>query len=679
MPETLGQANIIIGASLDKLDRDLSDARNKIGNALENIAKITAGITIGGLAALAGGLAAAVGEAMGAQEAMARLDATLNALGDQAAVGRDALLDYAGALQDTTRFSDETVMAAEAVLLQFTSLSEETFPQALQAAADLAAGLGIDLPGAAQMLGRAMEDPDLAIRSLRAANILLTDAEQEQLKAMQEAGDVAGAQALILGRVERAYGGAAEAAGQTFAGQIDRLKNKFSDIMEQIGGAVLPLLQQLADWLVNKLNDPAVQAWIAGLSQKLSEAADYIGTNVLPVLAEIATTIIDRIGEAVQWLSDHQAVVAGILGVIAAAFLAWGINAGIAAASTIVALAPVIAIIAAIGAAVGLFYAAWTENWGGIRDKLAAAWDTISPVLSILYDTLSRWWEEAMPKIRQALSDAWAFIEPILTTLLDAVVAVFGAIVDFIADNQETIKSIFSSAWDIITGVLSTAWTIISGIFTVIGDLLRGDWSAAWEDFKTAIGNIWAGIQQIIESAVLIISGVLELAWNAIRDAAVAIWGEIGAGIESAFRDVVEWLKGRVHDIEGFFTGLAEKMFGIGAGIVRGLWDGLQSIWNDVKNWFDENVGGLIRSAGDLLGIHSPSAVFADFGRQIGAGLVVGLQKSMDDMELAVQSMAQLSVEAVGESNSWTVNVYPQQSTNSALSDILVARALLGV
>lgn len=679
MPETLGQANIIIGASLDKLDRDLSDAKSKIGSALENIAKITAGITIGGLAALAGGLAAAVGEAAGAQEAMARLDATLNALGDQAAVGRDELLDYAGALQDTTRFSDETIMAAEAVLLQFTSLSEETFPQALQAAADLAAGLGIDLPGAAQMLGRAMEDPDLAIRSLRAANIILTDAEQEQLKAMHEAGDVAGAQALILGRVERAYGGAAEAAGQTFAGQIDRLKNRFSDILEQIGGAVLPLLQQLADWLINKLNDPAVQAWIAGLSQKLSEAASYIGTNVLPVLAEIATTIIDRIGEAVQWLSDHQAVVAGILGVIAAAFLVWGINAGIAAASTIVALAPVIAIIAAIGTAVGLFYAAWTENWGGIRDKLTAAWDAISPIFSTLYDTLSLWWADAMPKIRQALSDAWAFIEPILATLLDTVIAVFGAIADFIADNQETIKRIFSSAWDMITGVLSTAWTIISGIFTVIGDLLRGDWSAAWAHFQATIRDVWIGIQGIIENAVKIISDILELAWNAIKDTALEIWGKLKAGIESTFDSVATWIQDRVDEIESFFTGLVDKMTGIGAAIVQGLWDGLQSIWNDVKEWFDTNIGGLISSAGDLLGIHSPSAVFADFGRQVGAGFVAGLRESMDDVELAVQSMAQLSVEAIGESNSWTVNVYPQQSTNSALSDILVARALLGV
>ena len=41
---------------------------------------------------------------------------------------------------------------------------------------------------------------------------------------MMEVGNIAGAQAFILAELEKEFGGAAKAAGQTFGGQLDILK-----------------------------------------------------------------------------------------------------------------------------------------------------------------------------------------------------------------------------------------------------------------------------------------------------------------------------------------------------------------------------------------------------------------------------------------------------------------------
>ncbi|MBN1483775.1 MAG: hypothetical protein JXA37_03560, partial [Chloroflexia bacterium] len=63
-----------------------------------------------------------------------------------------------------------------------------------------------------------------------------------------------------------------------------------------------------------------------------------------------------------------------------------------------------------------------------------------------------------------------------------------------------------------------------------------------------------------------------------------------------------------------------------GKDIVNGLWNGLKEVWESVKRWWDENVGGLIDKAKDLLGISSPSRVFMEIGAAAAEGLAIGVK-----------------------------------------------------
>jgi len=71
----------------------------------------------------------------------------------------------------------------------------------------------------------------------------------------------------------------------------------------------------------------------------------------------------------------------------------------------------------------------------------------------------------------------------------------------------------------------------------------------------------------------------------------------------------------------------------VGKNIVSGLWKGIQSM----GQWIQDKIGNLFRSvingAKSVLGIHSPSTVFAGIGENMGLGLGVGFTDAMRFVE----------------------------------------------
>ena len=62
----------------------------------------------------------------------------------------------------------------------------------------------------------------------------------------------------------------------------------------------------------------------------------------------------------------------------------------------------------------------------------------------------------------------------------------------------------------------------------------------------------------------------------------------------------------------------------IGRNIVQGLKDGIAGMWDNIKNWFNDKVNSLVGGVKRILGIHSPSKVFAGIGGYMAEGLGEG-------------------------------------------------------
>jgi hypothetical protein len=71
-------------------------------------------------------------------------------------------------------------------------------------------------------------------------------------------------------------------------------------------------------------------------------------------------------------------------------------------------------------------------------------------------------------------------------------------------------------------------------------------------------------------------------------------------------------------------------------GLVNGIKDGAGAVWEALKGVVMNAVNG-VKS---LLGIHSPSKVFADIGAQTGAGMEIGVERSSGGVQNAMETMA---------------------------------------
>lgn len=226
--------------------KGFGDHVGKVGHnvalGLEAAAK---GIAVATAAATAFGIAS-VKSFSEAEDGIAQTNAVLKSTGSVAGVTADQVTKLSNALQKTTRYSDEQVRSAENLLLTFTSIGKDIFPQATKTVLDMSTALGQDLKSSSIQLGKALQDPITGITALRRVGVNFSDAQQDLIKNLVETNRKAEAQRLILKELQTEFGGSAVAAGNTFAGALDRLKNALNDVQEQIGQLIVTRLGPMA-------------------------------------------------------------------------------------------------------------------------------------------------------------------------------------------------------------------------------------------------------------------------------------------------------------------------------------------------------------------------------------------------------------------------------------------------
>ena len=282
--------------SIDETDNRAQKTHKSFGSMIGTAAKWG-----GALAAAVGGIAvASMKDAAEAESSLAQLDAVLKSTGGTAGVTRKQLTDMADGLEKTTKFSAESTQAAQALLLTFTNIGKDVFPEATKTALDMATALGGDAAGQSIALGKALNDPIKGITALTRVGVSFTDEQKEQIKAMQESGNVMGAQKIILAELNKEFGGSAEAAGKTFAGQLIIVKNAIGNVTETLGAALLPKLTEFLNWVTPNL--PAISNFFSGVFDKIiyivpiavgkiKELWEFANTNLVPKFKEIISVV----------------------------------------------------------------------------------------------------------------------------------------------------------------------------------------------------------------------------------------------------------------------------------------------------------------------------------------------------------------------------------------------------
>ena len=245
---------------------------------------------------------------------------------------------------------------------------------------------------------------------------------------------------------------------------------------------------------------------------------------------------------------------------------------------------------------------------------------------------------------------------PILTII--SLIIVLGAVVYSVIKNWDKIAAWFKKLWDAIVGIFKAAWEAIKKVWSTV----TGWFSNLWGGIKAGAGKAWEGIKNTINKAR---EGV-QKAWGSVKGWFSNLWGNVKSGISNAWGGIkdwfsnlqpVEWMRGAWENVGTFFENLGPRFYEWGKNLLQGLWNGITSMVDKIVEGM-KNIGRRIANGfKSILGINSPSRLFAEYGLNITQGLVVGLDRGGAIVENATEGVAMQATRGITQSmQSSTVN-----------------------
>ena len=253
------------------------------------------------------------------------------------------------------------------------------------------------------------------------------------------------------------------------------------------------------------------------------------------------------------------------------------------------------------------------------------------------------------------MSGAWDAIVAKTQDFIAKHQAAFTALANFFAPVFETIKSVISSAWDHIKNIFSSAVDIIGGIIDVFSGLLTGDFDMMGNGLKTIVSSLWDIIKNIFANAtnvvVSVVSGFVDeiKRWfsNLVSGALDKV-SELVHSIPDKFRMMkdraVNYVRKLKDDIGEVFSNIASSALGWGSSILDGIVSGIKSKVSAVVDSISGVAKKIKNKFTDLLGIHSPSRVFAEYGDWIDQGLAIGIKNSLSQVDKATQDLVSVAI-----------------------------------
>nr|DAV78625.1 MAG TPA: tail tape measure [Caudoviricetes sp.] len=123
-------------------------------------------------------------------------------------------------------------------------------------------------------------------------------------------------------------------------------------------------------------------------------------------------------------------------------------------------------------------------------------------------------------------------------------------------------------------------------------------------------------------------------AWAAVKTAVLNACTAFENAVDKFFDKVVEI----GNAVVSFFKSVPKQMVEIGKNIVMGLWEGIKAMASWIGDKVSGFVGGIVDSVKGMLGIHSPSRVFAGIGQNMALGLGQGFEKQMQSVTAGIQN-----------------------------------------
>jgi phage-related minor tail protein len=223
----------------------------------------------------------------GAQQATADLDRQFSIFGATVGVTEEDMNAFAESASKASTLTSESLKEAQANLLNYTTVTGQSFLDARDLIVDLAAKMGGDAAQAATLLGRALQNPVSGIRLLAQVGVTLTQSQRETIASLEQTGGAAQATAFIMDTLKQHLQGAADAATNTLGGALTQLKNSFLNGFTGAGSDLEGLTDSIHQ-LNAEVNDPDFQKALQGVTSFIVDisSAAIDAVNGIRSLAE---------------------------------------------------------------------------------------------------------------------------------------------------------------------------------------------------------------------------------------------------------------------------------------------------------------------------------------------------------------------------------------------------------
>lgn len=485
----------------------------------------------------------------------------------------------------------------------------------------------------------------------------------------------------IFGNVFSGIGNLMIAFGQNSSNIFDwlvKLTSQFKAWSEQVGQS-----QGFKDFISYvQENGPTIMQLIGNIVKALVA----FGTAMAPIASKLLDFITNLAGFIAKLFETHPAVaqIIGVMGILGGVF--WALMSPIVAISSVLTnvfglslfsviekildfvrtsslvtgatealigafgsiSAPILAVVAVIGAFIGILVYLWKTN-ENFRKTITEAWNGIKTAVSGAIQGVVDWLTQLWGKIQSTLQP----IMPILQMLGQIFMQVLGVLVIGIITN---VMNIIQGLWTLITiafqaigTVISVAVQIIVGLFTALIQLLTGDFSGAWETIKTTVTNvldtIWQYMQSVWESIIGFLTGVMNRTLSMFGTSWSQIWSTISNFVSSIWNTVTSWFSRVASSVAEKMGQALNFIITKGSEWVSNIWNTVTSFASKVADGFKRVVSNVGDGMSDALG--KIKSFFGDF-LNAGAELIGKVAEG-------VANAAHRVVSAVGDaiSSAW--------------------------
>jgi hypothetical protein len=317
-------------------------------------------------------------------------------------------------------------------------------------------------------------------------------------------------------------------------------------------------------------------------------------------------------------------------------------------------------------------------DWVGLMSLFETIFETISDSITSVD------WDGIFASISTA-------IETVMTTL-QTLRAVFYEVLGAITTQIDVFWGIVGPVWTQFVGVLQQAYTQLAplgAVFTqAFGDIATQGQGMA--PIGEILGNVAKAILNVVgvlvQVLVPIIKFVFPLMVEYIQNV-ITMYMNLYNAINYVFsgklqNDIVAWWTSTVASITSVINELIGKARQIGTDIVNGIANGIRGAGNALRDAFALTIGDAISFAKRILGIASPSRLFADvIGRPIGQGIAAGIVASSPSIAGALGGTigaATAATQQTVQNFYLTANYATAQSQSDIMTDVRTMQLLAG-